>query len=406
MSHLHLECHCGAAGDMLLAALIDLGVEWDWLRERLRRLPVEHFHCRLERAKRGGIDCAHFVVEEHHRGHDHHQAHGHHHGPHRHLQDMLAILEESDASTGVKERAAAVFRLLAEAEAEVHGSTPEKVHFHEVSGIDTLVDVCGVCFALERLGVETVSVWPVHVGGGTVACQHGVMPVPAPATAEILARANISFRPGPVERELLTPTGAALLAVLSERCEPVAMRTERIGYGAGAADFSGGVNAVRASIGQLVEDDLDGDTVVEMATVIDDMSPEYVAELVDSIRAAGAIDAWIAPVTMKKGRPGFELTVLASPSGFTHLRELVFRGSRTLGIRHHLRARIILPRETIAVAVGGQEIRVKVGRFEGEVTAVKAEFEDCRRAADVLNRSPLNLARAAEAMVWQRLGRT
>lgn len=439
MRELYLELGCGAAGDMLLAALRGAGANLGLIGMDLLKLGVEGWRIAERPVVRCGISAMLIEVEdltaahhiqhgshphphphkhphehEHCHGHEHphphkhghehehghsHEApdahtHSHSHGAHRHLADMLELAEKAPFSITVKARAAEVFTLLAEAEAHVHGTTPDKVHFHELSGIDTIIDVFGVLLALESLGVDRVSASPVATGSGYVQCAHGKMPVPAPATAEILRRKAIPHHPGAQARELLTPTGAALLGVLCTRwgASPAGI-VRASGYGAGSADFPDQANVVRALLYQINEAPVTamnataqagGDTVIEYRACLDDISGEEAGEVLARCYEAGALEAYFTPLTTKKSRPGFELTVLSAADSCAAIEKAILGGGWTLGLRRREAARIVLAREQTTVRVEGHEIRVKRGYYEGRAVFCKAEYDDCARAAAAL----------------------
>lgn len=313
---------------------------------------------------------------------------------------MLALADRFEAPVCVREQARRVFTLLAEAEAAVHGVPVESVHFHEISGIDTAVDVLGVCWAMDALGVCSCSATPVSVGGGRIDCAHGVLPVPAPATLEIVRRTGIPIQSGPVERELCTPTGAALLGVLADTFgAEVSGRVCGVGYGAGTAELEGVPNVVRAV---LVEREGEpGETsgrgwVCELVTVLDDVTAEETAYALARCLEAGALDAYTVPAGMKKGRMGVEVTVLCEVGEADRLGHLLFRHTGTLGIRRRMVSRSTLDRDTVCVKVAGREVRVKRVLCGGSVVRVKAEYEDCRRVSEVTGISFTAVRREAE----------
>ncbi|MCX7934316.1 MAG: nickel pincer cofactor biosynthesis protein LarC, partial [Planctomycetota bacterium] len=351
MPHLHFDPFCGAAGDMILAALIDLGVEADIIEKELCRLGVGQIRLQAVKTKRSGIVARQIADVEN-------PAAGH--GPARRLSDMLSLVEKSPYASRVKDGAARAFRLLAEAEAAVHGVAAEEVHFHEISGLDTIVDVFGVFLGLEILGVTSITSSPPAVGSGTVVCAHGTFPVPAPATAEILRRCQIPFAGGPAVGELLTPTGAALLAVVSERFgPPPPLIAARLGYGAGSREIAGCPNLLRAIYGSAAM--VDDEVIVEFRMALDDMTPVAVADLLERARQGGAVDAYALHATMKKSRPAMEIVVLAPLAKAEEVESLLFLHSTTFGLRRQWLPRRILQRECLSVPIFGHEIRVKVG---------------------------------------------
>ncbi|MCC8180723.1 MAG: nickel pincer cofactor biosynthesis protein LarC [Planctomycetes bacterium] len=472
--HLHLDCQFGIAGDMLLASLIDAGADHEKITETLQAIPLENFSLEAKRVSRGAIaamlaevedlsqsgcrdhhhdrhdhhshdhDHGHNPDHDHHHPHDHHphdhqehrhhdgdkqaQSHEHRHGPHRHLSDLLELLAADAIPQRVRERAARVFRIVAEAEAAVHGQPVEKVHFHEISGIDTAVDVIGSCLALEQLQIDSISASPVSVGSGMVMCDHGIFPVPAPATLEILKSHNIPWRAGG-EGERSTPTGIALLAGLAESfgASPE-LTVTRIGYGAGHKDFADVPNLLRAIIGKpgkaggetgwdrkrgataILTPDREpdgaivpvvdrpmlpaeveamlpgdaapgGDRVMEFKFAIDDMTAEELGHLAAECLRAGAVEAYSVPAVMKKSRPGHEVTVLSPPDCAALVADVIWRESSTFGLRLSERSRLTLSRDIRTVSVNGQKIRVKLGWRNGEIIRRQPEFEDCRAAS-------------------------
>ncbi len=395
MPHLHFEPFCGASGDMILAALIDLGLEADVLEQKLRQLGVGEINLQATRTRRSGIAAIHVKWTE--------TADAHEPGPARRLADMLSLVEKAPYAQRVKQGAERVFRLLAEAEAAVHGTTAEEVHFHEISGLDTIVDVFGVSLGLEILGVTSITCSPPAVGSGMVSCAHGTFPVPAPATAEILRRHNIPFAWGPVAGEHLTPTAAALLAVNVDRfAAPPSFTVTRIGYGAGSRENDGIPNTLRAMYGAAMANG--EDMIVEFRSVLDDMPPFAVADLLDRTLRGGALDAYALHATMKKSRPGVEIVVLAPPARAEEIERLLFTHSTTFGLRRQWLPRRTLQREWLTVQVQGHDIRVKIGYRDGKAIRIQPEYEDCRAAslaADVplteIERLAANAAHAALA---------
>jgi uncharacterized protein (TIGR00299 family) protein len=320
MRHAHFDCVSGIAGDMTLAALVSAG----WPEEELKRLParlqLEGVDIEVTRVRRGPFAAVHVNVRA-----DEQQ-------PHRHLHHIVAILDKADLPAAVRDRAKAVFTKLAEAEAEVHGSTVQKVHFHEVGAVDAIVDIAGSLLGLDALGVVTVSASELPLGGGSVDSQHGRIPVPAPATALLLRGAPV--RGGPVQAELVTPTGAALLMTLAESWgDPPAMRLEQVGTGAGTKEFPAHPNILRLLIGERAAVGVVDRTVTVLETAVDDENPQFMAALLPRLLSLGALDAMLAPVTMKKGRSGLWLIVICEPADARRLAEAVLAETSTLGVR-------------------------------------------------------------------------
>jgi hypothetical protein len=287
------------------------------------------------------------------------------------------MLDASSLEPDLKERCRGLFRRLAEAEAAVHGTDPERVHFHEVGAIDSIVDIVGGAFALEWLGASRFVASPLNVGSGTVTMSHGTFPVPPPATARLVAGVPVY---GEGEGELLTPTGALLVtAHATEYRSLPPMRIERTGHGAGGRDTKGRPNVLRLVVGE--EGAAAGDRVLVLETEVDDAPPQLLGPLLDQLLAAGALDAYFTPVQMKKGRPGVLVTVIAVPARREALEELLFRETTTLGIRRQEWDRTVLERESVAVETAYGPIRVKIGRRAGAVANAWPEFDDCQRAA-------------------------
>ncbi len=383
MKAAHFDCISGVSGDMTLGALVSAGWPEATLREIPARLALEGVTIGVSNVRRGPFAATRVEVV----------ASGKQ--PHRHLHHIEAILAGADLPQAVRERSLAVFRLLAEAEAEVHGSTVQKVHFHEVGAVDALVDIVGACSGLHDLGVGTMTCSELPLGGGTVLCEHGRIPVPAPATALLLRGARV--RMGPVDAELVTPTGAALLAALVDSWEaPMpGLRLERVGTGAGQREIPDHPNDMRLMTGEVAASGLREGTVAVLETAIDDENPQYLAELVGRLLAAGALDAMLVPAQMKKGRPGSWLVVVGQLSDSQRLAEMILTGSSTLGVRVREERRLELERFQRAVKTEFGEIEVKVARLPDGSLRAQPEFESVRRAADRAAVSPRIVAAAA-----------
>lgn len=366
-----IDPFAGISGDMFLGALVDLGLPADWLRDFVSSLglPGEVI---VERADRSGISCGRVRFEL---PHEH---------VHRHLSDVLEIVDRSSAPAEVRETAGTAFRRLAEAEAEVHGVSVERVHFHEVGALDSILDVlCGVA-GVRELGFETCYTRPVAVGTGSVAMAHGTFPLPAPATAKLLA--GLPVRETGYQEECTTPTGAALLATLTGgRTAPAEVVYGRSGFGAGTRNPKGRPNALR-----LIECSVHGGaaTVVAVQADLDDMSPEYVAAARDTLMEAGALDVALLSVDMKKGRPGIRLEALAPESSLSDVLEALFLHTSTIGARHWRVERAVLEREEETVEWRGQRIRRKRVRLPDGTTRSKPEFDDVIAAARALGLAP------------------
>lgn len=363
----YFDCASGASGDMLLGAVVDLGLPVERLREDLARLGVEGYRLESRVVTRSGLAATKVDVVAETAGQ-----------PHRHLSHVLAILDASTLETEVKVRAGALFRRLAEAEAAVHGTTPEKVHFHEVGALDSIVDIVGGVLALRWLEPARIVSSPLNVGTGTITMSHGTFPVPPPATARLVEGVPVY---GAGEGELLTPTGALLVTAHASEYGPLPpMRLERTGHGAGGRDTKGRPNVLRLIVGS--ETAAEGaERVLVLETEVDDAPPQLMGSLIDRLLAAGAVDAFLTAVQMKKGRPGVLVTAVAPPSAREAIEEVLFRETTTLGVRRQEWERTTLDRETRTVGTAYGPIRVKIGQRRGAVYNAWPEFGDCERAA-------------------------
>jgi hypothetical protein len=397
---LYLDCFSGASGDMFIGALLDCGLDFELLKSELVKLGVEGYELSLARVNRSGISAAKFDVHVH--SHHHNHENQHHHS-HRHLSEIKRIISSSSLSERVKERAQAIFQRIGEAEAKIHDIPIEKVHFHEVGAIDSIVDIIGACVALEALKIERIISSPLHVGSGTFKCAHGTYPVPGPATAELLKGVPIYSRE--IEGELVTPTGAAIISTLAESYGQMPMmKVEKVGYGAGTRDYPKFPNALRAIIGELEADaDQTPATVTVIEANIDDLNAQVFGHLMEKLLAAGALDIFYTPVQMKKNRPGVLLTLLCQPEDRERMCEIVFRETTTLGVRYRNEKREVLKREFTTVETEYGQIRIKVSRSrDGRVMNFSPEFEDCRAAAEK-HRVGLREAQVAAAMAYTSL---
>jgi len=381
----YFDCASGAAGDMLLGAAVDLGLPLERLRDELAQLPVQGYRLETERVSRSGLAATKVHVRLD--GED---------KAHRHLRHVLEIIDGSTLDTAVKEKSAALFRRLADTEAAVHGTSPEKVHFHEVGALDSIVDVVGGVIALRSLGAERFVSSPLNLGTGTVTMSHGTFPVPPPATARLVTGVPVY---GDGEGELVTPTGALLVTGHATEYGPLpAMRIEASGYGAGSRDTRGRPNVLRLIVGQ--EDARAEGRVLVLETEVDDAAPQLLGPLLEQLLTAGALDAFFTPVQMKKGRPGVLVTVLAPPDRREAIEELLFRETTTLGVRRQEWLRTELERETATVATPYGSVRVKVGRRGAVVYNAWPEFEDCQRLAAEAG-VPVKEVLAAALAAWR-----
>lgn len=387
----YFDCFSGASGDMILAACLDAGLEVDALRADLAGLNLAGYTIEANKVRKQGFAATQVDVRV---------------DPaapksHRHLRHVREIIEAAALPAGVGARAVAIFERLAMAEAAVHGTTIEKVHFHEVGAIDAIVDIVGASIALHRLGVERVECSPIPTGSGTVQCEHGTMPVPAPATAELLKGAPIAACEE--TGELTTPTGAAILTTLAERFGPMpAMRIGGIGIGAGRREGETRANILRLMIGEAIDGggSEEQDEVLVLEANLDDVPGEVIGHAYDRLFAAGALDVFTTPITMKKNRPATLLTVLASPAARDAIEQVLFAETTTFGVRAYAATRRKLARavETVQTAAGA--IRIKVGRRQGKIVTAAAEYEDCRTAAVQTGR-PLRAIMDQAMRAWQ-----
>ena len=365
----YFDCFSGASGDMILASLVDAGADLEKIRDSLNSLPLGAFEIAASQTKRGLLRACQVQV-----------SFSSTHQPHRNLASILELIEQGQLEDSVKSTASNVFRRLAQAEATVHGSDPQEVHFHEVGAVDSIVDIVGSCIALDLLGVQKVYCSQIATGSGTVHCAHGELPIPAPATAQLLL--GVPTKLGYPGYELTTPTGAAILTTLAEQFGPSPdICAQMLGYGAGQADPPDHPNVLRLTIGQLHGVAATSDQVWLVQTNLDDVRAELIGPLYDLLLESGALDVYVTPVQMKKNRPGLVLCVLAPPDKLTEIEDLIFEHTPTFGLRRHLCQRSVLARKTVRVRTRYGILGVKVGyRGQKELT-LAPEFEDCQAAA-------------------------
>jgi hypothetical protein len=363
---------------MILGALVDAGLSFAELQAQLNALKLDGFRLKRSRVMRGPIAATRVTVElvEHEHGHDEH----HHHHESRNLSDIEKIVKRSALPDVVKRDSLRVFQRLAEAEAKVHGKTIDEIHFHEVGAVDSIVDIVGAVVGLHALGIEQVLVSTIATGSGYVKCGHGLLPIPAPATANLLK--GFDLERTDVKTELTTPTGAAVLTTLGKRADTVPrFRVGKVGYGAGSRNNPLLPNVLRLIIGETAETP-ERDEVWVIETNIDDMSPQIYGYLFEKLFAAGALDVYAAPIFMKKNRPGTLLRVIADEPAAGEMERILLSETTTFGLRRHKVWRTKLARRHIAVATRYGKLRVKVGETGGRVQTVAPEYEDCRAAAE------------------------
>jgi len=368
----YLDCVGGLAGDMLLAALLDAGAELDTLRSVPAALGIDGVEIGVERVERQGIGALHLAIDA---PHDH---------DHRHYAEIRNLVARADLPESARTRSLEAFARLAEVEGGIHGVPPDDVHFHELGSLDTLVDVCGAFVLLDELGVERVVCSPLPFARGFVSAAHGVLPLPAPATLGLLRGASLVGVD--TEAELVTPTGAAIVATVADVWGALPPLTlEAVGYGAGTKDFEDRPNVVRVVLG--AEAERPTGRVVLLETNLDDFQPELVPDTVERCFDAGALDVWTVPVQMKKGRPGFVLSVLARPEKQGVLARVLLDETSALGVRVSRLERYELEREERSVDLAGGSVRIKVGLLDGRVVNLAPEHDDCAALARSTGRS-------------------
>ena len=377
--HAHFDCLSGISGDMTLAALIDLGAPLDRLKEDLAGLPLGEFDLAVEivsingiRARQVKIDLPQMDTE-------------------RHFSDIRAMIDHSDLPDRIKIRATDMFRRLARAEADIHGCSPEEVHFHEVGAADAIIDIVGTALCLDYLEIDRITASVIPLGSGFVSCRHGVLPLPAPATLALLK--NVPVKGTAIEGELVTPTGAAIITSLAENFGPLpAIKPLATGYGAGRQRFADRPNLLRVIVGQPNAEDASGagltieDDVELIETAIDDLNPEVYGHLMERLLAAGALDVCWIPAHMKKNRPGTLVRVLCRSETVLAAANIIFAETTSLGIRVQPVRRLVLPREEVVVKTSLGPVRVKRSQTPDGRERLSPEYEECRRLANTLQR--------------------
>ena len=369
---MYYDCFAGISGDMNLGALVDLGVDPGYLEKELGKLNIEGFHLEVKPDMRKGISGTKVTVVIENPENE----------KHRHLRHIEELINESSLSDGIKQKSLSIFDKVAVAEAKVHNISKEKVHFHEVGALDSIADIVGAAICQDYLGVDEIQSSPVQLGGGFVKCAHGMMPVPAPATAEIVA--DMPVKTGLVDYEATTPTGAAILAATVDQfVSELDLRITRTGYGVGQKD--GEIpNVLRVYLGESEAartKDMEVEDAVMLECNMDDMNPEWYTHISDLLFKAGAAEVFITPVVMKKSRPGHLLSVLSSVDHVAVMKDIIFRETASIGLREYTVRKSILRREMIKVQTKFGEVDVKRCFYKGEVVNEKPEFEQCHQLA-------------------------
>ena len=411
MKTLYLDIFSGISGDMFLGAMIDLGVDFDALEKELQKLKLEGYTLSANRRQKCAIDGIKFDVHlacssegdhdhshshshehshSHDHGHDHSHEHSHGggdgHGHSRNFAQISEMIHTSTLSDWVKEKSVAVFQRVANAEGKIHGMPPFEVHFHEVGAVDSIVDIVGGCIALELLGKPRVRSGPLIEGTGFIMCAHGRFPIPAPATLNILAERGVAITQCEEPNELITPTGAALIAEFAEDFGPLQNLTpEKVAFGLGTRDCETRPNVLRAVLGEETTsasgNDWETDTIAVLETNLDDISSEVLGDFVERALKAGALDVVHTPIQMKKNRPGVQLSVLCAEGDADQFCEMILRETSAFGVRRTLTERRKLQRETKTVTTPHGEVTVKLGKLNGEIVQVAPEYESCRAIA-------------------------
>jgi uncharacterized protein (TIGR00299 family) protein len=402
MKTLYLDIFSGISGDMFVGALIDLGAEAPGLERELKKLKLDGYHLHVTRQNKSGIAGVKFDVHltgghHHEPEHLHHGSgithHGHHHNGSRDFAEIKRLISRSRLSGWVRKKSIAVFQRIAEAEGKIHGQPPARVHFHEVGAVDSIVDIVGVCVALEMLGKPRVLASPVVEGTGWVDCAHGRFPVPAPATLAILGARGIGITQCDEAHELVTPTGAALLAEFAERFEPMkGLVAKKTGFGIGSRENKTRPNVLRVVLGETSKvqrptsnvakaPDWEIDRIAVLETNLDDHHPEILGHFMETALAAGALDVFYTPIQMKKNRPGVLLTVLCGETEAEKLSELILRETTAFGVRRGISERRKLRREFTEVRTPFGKVTVKLGKINGKIIHATPEFESCKKQA-------------------------
>ena len=381
----YFDCFAGASGDMIAAAMLDAGLDAEFLKAQLATLGIKNLDIKLTETRRAGLRAVRFepITPKQFR--------------HRNIEQITKIISQSEISEKAKKRAITIFKRIAQAEAAVHDKEPDEIHFHEVGALDSIVDIVSASIGLDALGLEKVYCSGLSVGGGTVKCEHGLLPVPAPATTELLK--GVPIAGGPTQAELLTPTAAAILTTIVEQFGPLpAMKIEAVGYGAGSRNPEEFPNVLRLILGQTTaEDSANADTVRLLETNVDDVSGELIGFITEELFQHGALDVFTTPITMKQNRPAVQISVICKAEDGLELEKVLFEQGLTFGIRKQILQRSKLARAFVSVQTEFGEIRVKTGRLNGRIVNAKPEFSECVLAAKKHNVAVREVVEAAMA---------
>jgi len=393
MRTLYLECYSGISGDMAVAALLDLGADKAALLSALNSLKIGGFEIKIGRANKNGIDACDFDVvltDSHEHKHEHSHSSEEHH--HRGINEIFSIIDNSNISVRAKQLSKDIFTVVAKAEAKIHGKPIDEVHFHEVGAVDSIVDIVGTAVCIDNLNIERVIASPLFEGTGYLRCQHGLLPVPAPATAEILREYCIPFKITQNKGEMVTPTGAAIVAALAQSFTPPEFMTiEKIGFGAGKKDFAS-ANVVRAMLVNTTDDN--SDEIVKLECNIDDITGEQLGYAMEVLINSGANDCFYTPIFMKKNRPAYLLTVLCEQTSRENIVKLLFKHTTTIGIRTSKMPRIKMNRKIYTVATKYGEVQVKQCTYD-DIVKNYVEYETAKKLAVQNNISVDDVFRAA-----------
>ncbi|MFZ3372371.1 MAG: nickel pincer cofactor biosynthesis protein LarC [Desulfitobacteriaceae bacterium] len=397
---LYFDCFAGASGDMIVGAFLDLGVDQEALKQELTKLPLKGYKINAQKITKAGFSATKFDVLDEvgqnfdnlPHNHDSHQNSSHEHRVHRNLGDIVTLIKNSDLVPQIKVKSIAIFQKLANAEAKIHGTVPEKIHFHEVGAVDAIVDIVGAVIALHLLDVDKLVVSPLPLGQGFVRCQHGLIPVPAPATLELLI--GMQTFGSEHQGETVTPTGAAILSTLADGCGSMpAFEIVKVGYGAGTRDFEI-PNLLRAVIGLESQDtlaeqeyglktsmNLRAEIIIGLEANIDDMNPEFYDYIIESLLLKGAMDVFLVPILMKKNRPAQMLRILCQEKDLLEITKTLFLESSSIGVRFQSWQRYCLDRVVNSVHTPYGDIRIKEAFWEGEMVNLAPEYDDCKKKA-------------------------